>query len=103
MEAGSAVDKWICHMSVDVNALASESESTTPIKVVDYPRELTLMSAYMNDVQAKRFKQKQGFHAFVKSGLNLTVLKRDATAARSNIIDSGIRLSSVPKFQPEAA
>lgn len=89
-------------MSVKVHALAVQTESAEPLKVVAYPQELTLMSEYMNEVQAKRFKQTKDFRRFVKSGLNLTVLRSESTRAPSNIVDSGIRLSSTP-CQPDAA
>jgi hypothetical protein len=89
-------------MSAKVNAEPAQLETTDSINVVAYPQELTLMSEYMNDVQAKRFKQKYSFPAFVKSGLNLTVLNRDNASGNSNIIDSGIRIAS-SQYQPDAA
>lgn len=80
-------------MSSNFNAAEAGAGLPDPFKILEYPEELTLMSKYMNEVQAKQFKQKQSFGSFLKKGLNLTVLDQamDPLPASSNIIDSGIR------------
>jgi hypothetical protein len=91
-------------MNSNVDVAEAGLEQLDSIKVLEYPKELTLMSKYMNEVQAKRFKQETSFRSFFKNGLNLTVLRHelDEPSVRSNIIDSGIRrISSQPS--PEAA
>jgi hypothetical protein len=102
MDVGSGSDKWICLMNSNVNVAEGGLEQSGSIKVLEYPKELTLMSKYMNEVQAKRFKQENSLRSFFKNGLNLTVLQRefDEPSVRSNIIDSGIRrISSQPTLE----
>jgi hypothetical protein len=104
MDVGSVCDKRICLMNSNVNVAEAGLDQSDSIKVLEYPKELTLMSKYMNEIQAKRFKQGHSFQSFFKKGLNLTVLDHelDEPSVRSNIIDSGIRrISSQPV--PEAA
>jgi hypothetical protein len=104
MDVGSDHDKRICLMSSHFNTAEAELDLSDAIKVLEYPKELTLMSKYMNEVQSKRFKEENSIQLFLRRGLNLTVLERemDEPLSPSNIIDSGIRrISAEPS--PEAA
>lgn len=104
MDAGRGADKWICLMSKNFNSVEADSDQSDSIKILEYPKELTLMTEYMNDVQTKQFRETNSFRSFFKKGLNLTVFQRelDAPPSLSNIIDSGIRRLPSP-VSPEAA
>jgi|GEM_PF-1935536 len=96
--------KGFVFMSSHLSAAEVTSELAEPLKILEYPKELTLMTEYMNDVQAKRFKEKNSIQCFLTKGLNLTVLHHepDILESPSNIIDSGIRrVSSL--MVPDAA
>ncbi len=61
-------------MSNNLSAAEARLDGPDPIKILEYPKELTLMTKYMNEVQAKQFRDKNSFRSFFSKGLNLTVL-----------------------------